>query len=300
VSGAEHLDGEPAGGPGQPYETSVPSEPGEPGEPGELSAAATAGDSAGDAESSTEIAELVGRLSAADEGMDSKTRGRLLGRLAALIGQRARRAGVRGMAGGRWLADLFQEVAPHVPIRDLPTLQRHHHGLMGEQLADNLVRVAANGTTAVGAAGGALAAVEFTAPPLLLTAPAQLAAEALVVAAIEVKMIGELHEVYGVQISGSGSKRATAFLTSWAKQRGINPLEAGSLTSALGSAAKSALRKRMLRTVGRSMTTMGPFLTGAAAGATLNRMATKSLAEAVRKDLRRHVGPAPERPPLTG
>lgn len=246
-----------------------------------------------------QIAELVGRLSG-DEDMDRRTRGRLLGRLAALLSERARRAGVRGMAGGRWLADLVQEIAPHLPIRDLPTLQRHHHGVIGEQLADSVVRVAANGTTAVGAAGGALAAVEFAAPPLLLTAPAQLAAEALVVAAIEVKMIGELHEVYGVQISGSGSRRATAFLTSWARQRGINPLEAGSLTSALGSAAKAALRKRMLRTMGRSMTTMGPFFTGAAAGATLNRMATKSLAEAVRRDLRRHLGAAPDQRPLRG
>nr|WP_309240049.1 hypothetical protein [Actinomadura sp. J1-007] len=247
---------------------------------------------------STEIGELIGRLSG-DDGMDRETRGRLLGRLARLLGQSARRAGAAGVARGRWLADLLVAAAPHIPIRDLETLRAHHHGLEGEELADSLVKVASNSTTAVGAAGGALAAVEFTAPPLLLTAPAQLAAETLVVAAVEVKLLAELHEVYGVSVQGSGTARGAAFLTSWAKQRGINPLEGGSLTGALGSAAKSALRKRLLRTLGRSMTTLGPFLTGAAAGAALNRTATKRLAATVRNDLR-STSPAAPQPPLPG
>lgn len=255
-----------------------------------------------------QIAELVGRLSG-DEELDRETRGRLLARLARLMAGRARKAGVKGLAGGRWLADLFADVAPHIPIRDLETLRRHHTGpagesLSGERLADSLVRVAANTTTAVGAAGGALAAVEFAAPPLLLTAPAQVAAEALVVAAVEMKLIAELHEVYGVQVPGTGTARAAAFASGWARQRGINPLEPGSVTYAMGAAAKAALRKRLLRTAGRSFTTMGPFLTGAMAGAALNRTATKRLAESVRKDLRRITGgdapisPPPPVPPL--
>ncbi|MFA1545659.1 hypothetical protein [Actinomadura chokoriensis] len=244
---------------------------------------------------STELGELIGRLTA-DEDMDRETRGRLLRRLARLLGQSARKVGAAGIGRGRWLADLLVEVAPHIPIRDLETLQAHHHGLMGEALADRLVKVAGNGTTAVGAAGGALAAVQFTAPPLLLSAPAQLAAETLVVAAVEVKLIAELHEVYGVRVHGSGTTRGAAFVTSWARQRGINPLESGSLTSALGTAAKAALRKRMLRTFGRSMSTMGPFLTGAAAGAALNRAATRALATKVRNDLREAAGATPPFP----
>lgn len=244
---------------------------------------------------STELGELIGRLTA-DEDMDRETRGRLLGRLARLLGQSARKVGAAGVGRGRWLADLLVEVAPHITIRDLETLQAHHHGLLGEQLADRVVKVAGNTTTAIGAAGGALAAVEFAAPPLLLTAPAQLAAETLVVAAVEVKMIAELHEVYGVRVQGTGTTRGAAFVTSWARQRGINPLETGSLTSALGTAAKSALRKRMLRTFGRSLGTMGPFLTGAAAGAALNRSATRALATKVRNDLRETAGIPPRLP----
>ncbi|MEV4254941.1 hypothetical protein AB0J52_17455 [Spirillospora sp. NPDC049652] len=241
------------------------------------------------------MGELVGRL-AADDGMDRETRGRLLARLTRLLAANARAAGAKGVARGRWLADLFTAIVPHVPIRDRATLSAHHHGLSGEALADNLVRVAVNTTTAVGAAGGALAAVEFAAPPLLLSAPAQLAAETLVVAAVEVKMIAELHEVYDVRVQGSGAARAAAFATAWARQRGINPLEGGSLTGAVGAASKAALRKRMLRTLGRSLSTMGPFLTGAAAGAALNRTATKKLAQSIREDLREIGGPAPELP----
>jgi hypothetical protein len=250
---------------------------------------------AGEQGDDAEIGELVGRLSAGD-GMDAETRGRLLGRLARLLGQSARRAGAAGLGCGRWLADLLTEAAPHIPVRDLETLRRHHHGLDGEELADNLVRVASNATTAVGAAGGALAAVEFMAPPTLLTAPAQLAAEALVVAAIEVKLIAELHEVYGVRVQGPGTTRAAAFLTAWAKKRGINPLEAGSFANALGSAAKAALRRRLLRTFGRHASTLGPFLTGAAAGAALNRTATRRLAASIRDDLRSTTGREPTVP----
>jgi hypothetical protein len=238
-----------------------------------------------------QIGELIGQLSEAED-LDTETRTRLMARLARLLGQSARRAGVGGMATGRWLADLFADIAPRIPFRDLETLSGHHGGLRGERLADDVVRAATNATTAVGAAGGALAAVEFAAPPLLLTAPAQLAAEALVIAAIEVKMIAELHEIYGVQIPGGRAARGAGFATAWAKQRGVNPLEPGSATYALGAAAKAALRKRLMRTVGRSMTTMGPFLTGAMAGAMLNRTATRKLAEAVRRDLHRMLGSA--------
>src|SRR5690606_25720297 len=233
-----------------------------------------------------EVAELVGRL--AEPGDISKTeRRKLLWRLSRALTGGAKRVGESGAARGRWLADVFMAVAPRIPIRDLATLSEHHHGLLGEALADDLVRTAAKATTAVGAIGGALAAAEFSAPPLLLSAPAQLVAETLVVAAVEVKLIAELHEVYGVQVPGNGAQRALTFAVAWSRQRGVDPLAPGSVTLALGTAAKTALRNRLMRTLGRHLTTLGPFLTGAVAGGTLNRMATRRLAEAVRADLRR-------------
>lgn len=232
-----------------------------------------------------EMAELVERLST-DDHMDHRTRGRLLGRLARLLATSARRGRAAGFGRGRWLADVVTDIAPRIPVRDLPTMSRHQHGLTGEELADSLVRTAQRATAAVGAAGGALAAVEFAAPPLLLSAPAQIVAETVVVAAIEVKLIAELHEVYGVKVPGNGTTRGAIFLQAWAQQRGVDPIKPGSVTAALGVAAKAGLRKRLMRALGRNLTTMGPFLTGAVAGGTLNHTATRRLADKVRRDLR--------------
>ncbi|WP_185052341.1 hypothetical protein [Thermocatellispora tengchongensis] len=225
--------------------------------------------------------------------MDGAERRRLLGRLTQALARGAKQARQTGAGRGRWLADVFMAVAPRIPIRDLATLSEHHHGLTAEPLADDLVRTAAKATMAVGAIGGALAAAEFAAPPLLLSAPAQLVAETLVVAAIETKLIAELHEVYGVHVPGTGGQRVYAFVVAWSKQRGVDPLAPGSVTLALGAASKAALRNRLMRTLGRHLTTLGPFLTGAVAGGALNRAATRRLGAAVRADLRRQRGLPP-------
>lgn len=232
-----------------------------------------------------EVGELVGRLTAPGE-LEPAERRRLLGRLTRSLAAGAKKARASGESRGRWLADVFLNIAPRIPIRDLHTLSEHHHGLTGEQLADDLVRTAQKATMTVGAIGGALAAAEFAAPPLLLSAPAQLVAETIVVAAIEVKLLAELHEVYGVRVEGTGTQRAVAFTTAWAKQRGVDPLAPASVTLALGAATKTAVRNRLMRVLGRHLTTLGPFLTGAVAGGALNRVATKKLGEAIRNDLR--------------
>lgn len=243
----------------------------------------TAEESAGTPEH--EVAEIVGRLAEPGD-MDGAERRRLLGRLTTTLAAGAKKARASGTGRGRWLADMFMAVAPRIPIRDLATLSEHHHGLTSEALADDLVRTASKATMTVGAIGGALAAAEFAAPPLLLSAPAQLVAETLVVAAIEVKLIAELHEVYGIPVPGTGSQRAVAFVTAWSKQRGVDPMSPASVTVALGTATKTALRNRLMRTLGRNLTTLGPFLTGAVAGGVLNRTATRKLATMVRTDLR--------------
>ncbi|MDP4508772.1 hypothetical protein [Nonomuraea turcica] len=245
-----------------------------------------------------EVGELVGKLTEPGE-LEPAERRRLLGRLAQALSAGAKRARVTGAGRGRWLADVFLNIAPRIPIRDLHTLSEHHHGLTGEQLADDLVRTAQKATMTVGAIGGALAAAEFAAPPLLLSAPAQLVAETIVVAAIEVKLLAELHEVYGVRVEGTGTQRAFVFTSAWARQRGIDPLAPASVSLAFGAAAKTALRNRLLRTLGRHLTTLGPFLTGAVAGGALNRAATKRLAEAVRNDLRGRLPPPPRRDELS-
>ena len=115
----------------------------------------------------------------------------------------ARKGGSRARAGLAYLADRIIEIAPRIPVRDLATLRRQFPGLGPEQLADKLVAGAANATSTVGAGIGAAAMLPV--PPAM---PAELAAEITGVAAIELKLIAELHEVYGVRPPGNLSSAA--------------------------------------------------------------------------------------------
>lgn len=214
-------------------------------------------------------------------------RRRGLGRLAAEVRRRGVGSLFRPRAALRWMADVVGEVAPHVPVRDLATLRRHHDGLDGDELAERLVRNAARATAGVGAAGGGVASVEWAAPPTLLSAPVLLAAETVAVVAVELKLIGELHEVYGRPVAGGPGQRAAALIQAWSGQRGVNPLLPGvGVASVLGTAARKELQGSLLRRFGRNLTTMGPLLTGAAVAGYLNRRATRSLGDKVIADLR--------------
>lgn len=233
-----------------------------------------------------QVSDLVARLS--DDSLDRRERGRLLFRLGGVLASGARLAGARAAISGRWLSDAVADLAPHVPVRDLLTLRQHHGGLSGDDLAEALISTAARTTAAIGAAGGALASAEMAAPPALLATPVQLAAETLAVIAVELKLVAELHVVYGRAPLGTRSQVATAYLVSWVTKRGID-MSAGppSLGSVLGTAARAQLRSRVLRRVGRNVATLAPFLAGAVAGAELNRRETRGLGDKLRKDLHR-------------
>ncbi|HEX6074286.1 MAG TPA: hypothetical protein VFZ32_03360 [Micromonosporaceae bacterium] len=234
------------------------------------------------------IADTLARLTS--EAAESKERQRLMGRLVAQVAGRAREAGwlpgpqrVLGAA-----IDTLLEIAERLPVRDLDTLRAHHPGLSENELADRIIRNASRTTAAVGAAGGGVAAVEWVAPPTLLSAPVLITTETIAVAAVELKLIGELHEVYRVPVRGSAVQRATALLTSWASRRGISPLNPGSgMSAVLSTATRKEIRDRLLRRFGRNLTTLAPLLAGAAIGAELNRRATRAVGEQIRNDLRR-------------
>ena len=162
-----------------------------------------------------DLGDLLSRLTA--EETDRREYGRLLVALTGALTAGARVAGARAALTGRWLTDVVvEDVAPHLPVRDLLTLRTHHGGRSGDDLAQALIRNAAITTSSLGAAAGALAAAEMVAPPTLLAAPFQLAAETLAVIAIEVKLVAELHVVYGQAPVGTRSQVATAYLTAWA------------------------------------------------------------------------------------
>lgn len=254
-----------------------------PGEP----TSAAGDEQVGPPTSGTRDADLSATLAAltADE-IEPAGRRRLLGRLVADV--RARGIGelFKPRAAIRWMTDVVADIAPYVPVRDLATLRRHHPGLDGDALAERLVRNAARATAGVGAAGGGMASVEWAAPPTLLSAPVLLAAETVAVAAIEIKLVGELHEVYGVPVPRRGTQRAVSLIHSWATRRGLDPMLPGGMGVVLGTAARKELRDRLIRRFGRNLTTLGPLFTGAAAAGFLNRRATQSLGDRIRDDLR--------------
>jgi hypothetical protein len=201
----------------------------------------------------------------------------------------ARRAGALAVASGRWLAELVEEIAPHVPVRDYATLRTHNDGLSGDGLARALIDSAARASGAVGAAGGVIASLEFTAPPLLLTSPVQIAAETVAVVAIELKLVAELHEVYGRAAVGTTAVRTAAYLGAWTRRRGLDPLGSGpGMTGIVSNAARRELRRRLMRRAGENATTVLPFMAGAVAGASLNSRETRKLGERIARDLGGH------------
>ncbi|GIG60276.1 hypothetical protein Lfu02_46480 [Longispora fulva] len=227
------------------------------------------------------VAELTGDDLAPEE------RRRLLRRLA---GQTAKtwKTVWRPKEAVSWLTSTATDIAPYITVRDLATLRRHHPDLTGDALAERLIRNAARTTAGIGMAGGGIATVEWAAPPTLLTAPVLLTAETLAVVAVELKLIGELHEVYNQPIPGTGTQRATAMLAAWAGRRGVNPLSGvRGMAAVLGTTARKELRDRIAKRFGRNLTTLGPLLSGAAVAGYLNRRATRQLGDAIRKDLGR-------------
>jgi len=238
------------------------------------------------AQADEELGKTVAALTADD--LEPAGRRKLLARLVTDVRRRGLGQLFRPRAAMRWMADVVGDVATQVPVRDRETLLRHFPGLDDEELAERLIRNAARATAGIGAAGGGVAAVEWVATPTLLSAPVLLAAETVAVVAVEMKLIGELHEIYGQPVTGRAGQRAVALIQAWSGQRGVNPLIPGvGVATVLGTAARKELQNSLLRRFGRNLTTMGPLLTGAAVASYLNRRATRNLGEHIRRDLRK-------------
>ncbi|KPI09154.1 hypothetical protein OK074_3315 [Actinobacteria bacterium OK074] len=291
-----HDDERGSAGPGKPAD---PQDPGRPGGPGASLEAAHAHDARTDA--TDPVADsvppaglpvpaaaperpLARRVAAVRDGVRESVR------------KGAQKGGSRARAGLGYLADRIIENAPRIPVRDLDTLRAHFPGLGPEELADKLVTGAAAATATVGAGVGAAAMLPV--PPAM---PAELAAEITGVAAIEMKLIAELHEVYGLRPSGTLGQRSTAYLRVWSGERGIDVTKPSTVGVAMGGPLKRELRQQIMKRVIRDLPNLAPFMVGAAVGAVMNRRDTKRLAERIRKDLRKAQVPwdaLPGLPPL--
>ncbi|MCZ2850679.1 hypothetical protein [Modestobacter sp. VKM Ac-2978] len=190
-----------------------------------------------------------------------------------------------GSAPSGVLGDLLDAAAPRLPIRDGARLRRAHPGASDAEIADALVARAARLTGGVGAATGGLAAAQWFAPPSLVAVPLELGAQTVLVAAVEVVLVGELHELAGRPAPGDARARAGAYLASWSTQRAVGSTSSGGLFAALSTAGTAALRRRITRRLARSTTSVAPLLVGATLAARGNRKATGALADRLRADL---------------
>ncbi len=194
-----------------------------------------------------------------------------------------RRAGSasRGVTAGlNWLTGQVVAMGPRLGIRDQATLRAQFPGQSDDEIARRLIERATRAAAAVGGATGAWAAL-----PVLPAFPAEVAAETLAVVGIEVKLVAELHEVYGMGAAGSGTERARAYIGSWASRRGIYEVD-GALLLVAGSPLARQLTRRLAARVRRSTFALAPLFTGAMAGALLNRRETRRLGHEIRDDLR--------------
>jgi hypothetical protein len=231
------------------------------------------------------ISDIVGHLN--DDSISKTEKSKMLVELSHLVGGRAKQFGASAVGRGRVLAELLIDAVPHIPIRDHATLVEHYGGKTGEELADALVANAKRTTTVIGIAGGAVAAAEWAAMPLLLAIPLEVVVETLAVALVEVKLVGELHAAYNLEVPGSSTQRAVAFAGSWAGKRGVDPLKPWTIPNVLGIAGRQTLGKRMIARFARNLGTVIPFMVGAGIGAVVNRGETDKMARELRVDLRR-------------
>ncbi|WP_431676908.1 hypothetical protein [Kitasatospora sp. KL5] len=250
-----------------------------------------------------EAAEELASLSREMEEGSQAGRRRAMGRAGALVGSTVRLL-LRGGAatarvtwvGGRALTERLLQTAPRIPVRDLATLRAQHPGAGDpDALADLLVAGAVRASASVGAGVGAAAML-----PVPAAMAAEVAAETLVVAAVEIKLIAELHQVYGVPAGGTPAQRTAAYVNAWADRRGLravtpeHPVGVAAVTGlAVGSEVRRKVRKRLTRSTLRKLPSLFPLLVGAGLGAVVNRRDTRRLAVRVRGDLKRRTDAVP-------
>jgi len=209
---------------------------------------------------------------------------------ARVVGRGTRAVRRRASDGTGWLADQVVAMAPRLRVRDQATLQAHFPGKSPDEIADALIEGATRAAAAAGGAAGMAAAL-----PVLPAFPAEIAAETLLLIGIELKLVAELHEAYGSPAPGKFPERMSSYVAAWAHRRGVFMIEGG-LIFAAGSPLARLLRRRLVARAGRSAFSLGPMLTGAAAGALFNRMETRKLGREIQRDLRRRALDPPPGP----
>src|SRR4051794_37432586 len=200
--------------------------------------------------------------------------------------ERPPRAPPRRAAGGDRLGDLLAAAAPRLPVRDRERLRRAHPGATDDEIAEALAARAARLTGAVGAATGGLAAAQRFLPSALIAVPVELAAQTLLVGAVEVVLVGELHELAGRSVAGDQRARVAGYVSSWQARRAAGGAGTRGLAAVLGAAGASALRRQANRRLARGRSATAPMVLGASLTARANSKETVALARELWAELR--------------
>ncbi|WP_369134186.1 hypothetical protein [Modestobacter sp. I12A-02662] len=242
------------------------------------------------------LADAVSGLLGRDAGSPGAGRGRgaasVLTDLAGALGQAARSArpgtggGAGRTAGGDRLGDLLAAAAPRLPVRDRERLRQAYPGATDDEIAEALAARAARLTGAIGAATGGLAAAQRLVPAALVAVPLELAAQTLLVGAVEVVLVGELHELAGRPASGDPRSRASAYVSSWQARRIAGGARTSGLASVLGAAGASAVRRQANRRLARGRSATAPLVLGASLAARAYRRSTVALGRELWAQLR--------------
>jgi hypothetical protein len=243
------------------------------------------------ADISRDAAEVAADLTEAKRPLDRRKRVTEFAKRAAASGAsatatvagRGTRAARRAAGSGTgWLTAQVIEMAPRLRVRNQAALQAQFPGKSAEDIADALIDGAARASAVAGGAAGVWAVV-----PVVTAFPAEVLAETLVVVGIEIKLVAELHEAYGKPAEGNFPERMSSYVAAWAHRRGVFTIPGG-VVFAAGSPLARLLRRRLAVRAGRSAFSLGPLLTGAAAGAVLNGRETRKLGREIRQDLRKN------------
>jgi hypothetical protein len=233
-----------------------------------------------------ELAELVGRLVSREvDKADVK-------RLAVLLRGYVK-IGRKGVSfNGKGLADLLFFIAPRLPVRDIDALHKSYGGVTGGTLAGQVIKSASRNSAAVGGVTGALATAGVMAPPLWVTLPAEIVAETLLVTAIEMRMIAELHEVFGLPIRGTQDERGAAILEAWSTRRGVDMKRLQkhgrselARDSGVGTHLVRIVKRKLMTRAARNLGTLTPLFIGAVIGAETNRRSTRDIGNSIIDDL---------------
>ena len=190
-------------------------------------------------------------------------------------GGRSAWAGLR--SGGRWLTTQVLAMAPRLPVRSADTLRGQFPGRTPDELADIADRRRRRGPRRASARPSA----RRWCCPSSRPCRSRSAWRPWPWSASSSSSSPSCTRCTGMRPQGSKVDRTMAYVDSWAHRRGVGlaPGRPGARDRLAAAAAAGAAADRR---AGRSAFSLGPLLTGAAAGALLNRRETRKLGQEIR------------------